>query len=147
MLRPYQSELARKAARRVAKHGLCYLAIEMRVGKTLISMQTAKNLEARSVVFITKLKAIDSILHDYETFGYVHDFNIAVFNYEQIHKHTDVIRAATHSCIISSGYPAVHRGRITRASMRGRRRTWTSKSAVSGSRPSKTIPQPTVIGS
>jgi len=94
MLRPYQSELARKAARRVAKHGLYYLAIEMRVGKTLISMQTAKNLEARSVVFITKLKAIDSILNDYETFGYVHDFNISVFNYEQIHKHTDVIRAA-----------------------------------------------------
>ena len=94
MLRPYQSELARKAARRVAKHGLCYLAIEMRVGKTLISMQTAKNLEARSVVFITKLKAIDSILNDYETFGYVHDFNISVFNYEQIHKHTDVIRSA-----------------------------------------------------
>jgi hypothetical protein len=94
MLRPYQSELARKAARRVAKHGLCYLAIEMRVGKTLISMQTAKNLEARSVVFITKLKAIDSILNDYETFGYVHDFNIAVFNYEQIHKHNDVILAA-----------------------------------------------------
>lgn len=94
MLRPYQSELARKAARRVAKHGLCYLAIEMRVGKTLISMQTAKNLQARSVVFITKLKAIDSILNDYETFGYVHDFNISVFNYEQIHKHTDVIRAA-----------------------------------------------------
>lgn len=94
MLRPYQSELARKAARRVDKHGLCYLAIEMRVGKTLISMQTAKNLQARSVVFITKLKAIDSILNDYETFGYVHDFNIAVFNYEQIRKHTDVIRAA-----------------------------------------------------
>jgi hypothetical protein len=94
MLRPYQSELARKAARRVAKHGLCYLAVEMRVGKTLISMQTAKNLQARSVVFITKLKAIDSIVSDYEAFGFVHDFVIAVFNYEQIHKHTTTIRNA-----------------------------------------------------
>jgi hypothetical protein len=94
MLRPYQSELARKAARRVAKHGLCYLAVEMRVGKTLISMQTAKNLQARSVVFITKLKAIDSIVSDYEAFGFVHDFVIAVFNYEQIHKHTSTIRNA-----------------------------------------------------
>jgi hypothetical protein len=66
----------------------------MRVGKTLISMQTAKNLQARSVVFITKLKAIDSIVSDYEAFGFVHDFVIAVFNYEQIHKHTSTIRNA-----------------------------------------------------
>lgn len=83
MLREYQKALAEKAKGILLELKIVYLAIEMRVGKTLIALETAKLLNCKSVLFVTKKKAIDSILGDYKREGY--QFELTVTNYEQLH--------------------------------------------------------------
>lgn len=88
-LRDYQIELAIKAADKVQEYGLCYIAAEPRCGKTGMAFQTAKLLLSRSVLFITKLKAISSIESDYTGFGFNKNFELTCINYESIHKVLD----------------------------------------------------------
>jgi SNF2 family DNA or RNA helicase len=85
MLRDYQIEIAEKSAEILIGLKIVYLAIEMRVGKTLIALQSAKILNAKNVLFVTKKKAIDSIMSDYVREGF--DFNLTVINYEQVKKY------------------------------------------------------------
>jgi len=85
MLRDYQEELAGQAAEILKKWHIVYLAMEMRVGKTLIALETAKLLNYKNVMFITKLKAISSILADYAAAGY--KYKLTVINYEQAGKY------------------------------------------------------------
>lgn len=94
MLREYQEELAVKAADILLKLKIVYLAMEMRVGKTLISLQTASLIGAKKVLFVTKKKAIPSIIKDYtrEAFPY----ELTVINYEQLHK-----EEPAYDCIIA----------------------------------------------
>jgi hypothetical protein len=84
MLREYQKELARRAYNILKNLRIVYLAAEMRVGKTLVALEAAKLLNARTVLFITKKKAIQSIIDDYNR--EVYGFQLTVTNYEQAGK-------------------------------------------------------------
>ncbi|MGI9143021.1 MAG: hypothetical protein ACR2IJ_07500, partial [Fluviibacter sp.] len=68
------------------KYNILYLAMEVRCGKTVTSMEIAKQFGAKKVLFLTKKKAIGSIKQDYADFGY--DFEIEVINDESMHKAT-----------------------------------------------------------
>lgn len=82
-LRNYQKELANKGVSILAVHGIVYLAMEVRTGKTLTALEIAKLYGSKSVLFITKKKAIKSIEKDYKNFGYT--FNLTVINNESLH--------------------------------------------------------------
>lgn len=84
MLRDYQEDLAQQAFRIAEQLKIVYLVMEMRVGKTLIALRTAELLGAKSVLFVTKKKAIASIQTDYDREDF--DFDILVTNYEQVKK-------------------------------------------------------------
>ena len=85
-LRDYQLKLSNDANAILRRLGFVYLALEVRVGKTAIALNTAKLYGAKNVLFITKKKAIKSIESDYVEFGF--DFNISVINTESLHKVT-----------------------------------------------------------
>jgi len=82
-LRDYQIEIANKAAEILTNNYLVYLSMEVRTGKTVTSLETAKLYGAKNVLFLTKKKAIKSILKDYESFGYT--FRLTVINNESLH--------------------------------------------------------------
>ena len=82
-LRDYQIELANKGVEILRRLQIVYLAMEVRTGKTLTSLQIASLYGAKSVLFITKKKAIKSIEKDYKDFGYT--FNLTVINNESLH--------------------------------------------------------------
>ena len=83
MLRDYQLEIAKKGVEILTNNNLVYLAMEVRTGKTITSLEIAKLYGAKNVLFLTKKKAIKSILSDYNKFGYT--FNINVINNESLH--------------------------------------------------------------
>lgn len=82
-LRPYQAELSKKAILVLNELKIVYLACEVRTGKTAIALETAKLYGAKNVLFLTKKKAIKSILSDYNNFGYT--FGLTVINNESLH--------------------------------------------------------------
>lgn len=82
-LRKYQKELANKGVTILTTYGIVYLAMEVRTGKTLTALEIAKLYGSKSVLFITKKKAIKSIEKDYKNFGYT--FNLTVINNESLH--------------------------------------------------------------
>jgi hypothetical protein len=84
MLRDYQLQNAQKAFEIIKKLHIVYLAMEMRVGKTVTALHTAHLYGAKKVLFVTKKKAINSIQADFIREGY--DFQLTVTNYEQIPK-------------------------------------------------------------
>lgn len=88
MLYPHQIELANKAYQILQKYHIVYLAMEMRVGKTLIALETAKLIGAKNVIFITKKKAINSILEDFNREDY--NYSLTVINFEQAEKYKPV---------------------------------------------------------
>lgn len=83
-LRDYQIDISKQAFEILKKYKLVYLMMSVRTGKTLTALETAKLYGARKVLFLTKKKAIESILQDYNTFGY--KFNLDVLNDESLHK-------------------------------------------------------------
>ena len=85
-LRDYQIELSSHACLLLKSYGIAYLSMQVRTGKTITSLQTAANYGAKSVLFVTKLKAIQSILDDYNNFGFNSKYEIEVINYESLHK-------------------------------------------------------------
>jgi len=89
-LREYQKEIANLAVSILVERRIVYLTMEVRTGKTLTSLEIAKLYGAKNVIFLTKKKAIDSILNDWETFGYDKEFSIEVINDESMHKIQDV---------------------------------------------------------
>lgn len=82
-LRDYQIELANKGVEILRRLQIVYLAMEVRTGKTLTSLQIAILYGAKNVLFLTKKKAIKSIEKDYKDFGYT--FNLTVINNESLH--------------------------------------------------------------
>lgn len=66
--------------------GCAYLRGEVRSGKTLTVLETARLYNAKNVLFLTKKKAISSIKSDYNLFKF--QYNIEVINYESVHKVT-----------------------------------------------------------
>jgi len=83
-LRNYQIELSNKCTEIIRTLKICYLVAEVRTGKTLTALQTAKNLNCKNVLFITKKRAIPSIQSDFDAMGY--DYNLTVINNESLHK-------------------------------------------------------------
>jgi hypothetical protein len=82
--RNYQSDIIKKGTKILGTNRLLYLAMEVRTGKTLTSLGICNNLLIETVLFITKKKAIPSILTDYYTFK--PNFALEVINYESLHK-------------------------------------------------------------
>ena len=83
-LRPYQIDNAKECTEILNKYGLVYLQHTQRTGKTLTALQIAKNVNAKSVLFLTKKKAIQSILSDFSALNY--NYELEVTNYESLHK-------------------------------------------------------------
>lgn len=85
-LRNYQIRLANDATEILKRKGFVYLACQVRVGKTLMALETCKLFKAKKVLFITKIKAFTSIENDYWDFGYIPHFDLTIINKESIHK-------------------------------------------------------------
>ena len=83
-LRKYQIQNALECTEILNKYGLVYLQHTQRTGKTLTSLQIANNVNAKSVLFLTKKKAIQSILSDFSALKY--NYELEVTNYESLHK-------------------------------------------------------------
>lgn len=81
-LRPYQSEIASKAAGLLSEKGIVYLSMEVRTGKTITALEACRLYGVKSVLFLTKLKAIDSVKSDAMNF----DFAVTICNDESMHK-------------------------------------------------------------
>ena len=82
--RNYQIAIIEKGTDILKKHGLLYLAMEVRIGKTLTSLGICEEMGASSVLFLTKKKAMSSIVADNEM---LHpSFELTVINYESMHK-------------------------------------------------------------
>ena len=64
--RKYQAKIIHKAREIVNKYGFVYLAMEVRTGKTLTALGIAQACGFKNVVFLTKKKAISSIVDDYQ---------------------------------------------------------------------------------
>jgi superfamily II DNA or RNA helicase len=83
-LRNYQIEISNKATDILNSSGWCYLNLATRTGKSFTSLQTAENIGAKTVLFLTKKKAITSVLNDYNLLQ--PNYTIQVTNYEQATK-------------------------------------------------------------
>lgn len=85
-LRDYQIEISNKANTILKRFKLVFLICEVRTGKTLMALNTAKLYGAKNVLFLTKKRAISSIENDYNDFGYSSDYKITIINNESLHK-------------------------------------------------------------
>lgn len=83
-LRSYQKDLIESGISILSKHSIVYYALEMRLGKTFISLFTANHFNPKLVYFITKKKAIENIQRDFEQTSF--NFILKVYNYESLHK-------------------------------------------------------------
>ena len=82
--RDYQEKLSSDAVDILHRKKCVLLAMMVRTGKTITSLETCRKFEAKRVLFITKIKAFSSIQNDYDNFGY--DFNLTIINRESLHK-------------------------------------------------------------
>lgn len=83
-LRDYQENISDKASEILNKFHIVYLAMEVRTGKTLTALATAKKYKAKKVLFVTKKKAIEDIQSQADQMEA--DYFLYVTNYEQLHK-------------------------------------------------------------
>lgn len=82
--------------------------MQVRTGKTLTALATADKYGAKGVLFVTKKKAIQSILDDHAGIG--SPFQLEVINYEQLHNYTgdpDLIILDEAHCLGQFPKPAV----------------------------------------
>tara|TARA_Y100000033_G_scaffold8224_5_gene7306 strand:- start:2409 stop:3638 length:1230 start_codon:yes stop_codon:yes gene_type:complete len=82
--REYQKDIIQKGLGVIKKSRFLYLSMEVRTGKTLTAMGIADLLPVKSMLFITKKKAISSIQYDYDMLEPGYD--LQVINYESLHK-------------------------------------------------------------
>jgi len=83
-LREYQVEISKKALEVLQDKKIVYLAMAPRCGKTLTALNVCELYGAKSVLFVTKKKAMSSIESDYASMPF--SFDLAVINTESIHK-------------------------------------------------------------
>jgi hypothetical protein len=84
-LRDYQMSISNAASNLLKQYKIAYLSMQVRTGKTITALNTAKIYGAKNVLFVTKLKAIPGIAKDAAHF----DFNTYIINFESLHKVTD----------------------------------------------------------
>lgn len=82
-LRDYQQNIAFQGFEILKKKGIVYLQMQVRTGKTLTALEICKFANAKNVLFLTKKKAINSVLNDYNTCGY--SYALKVINNESMH--------------------------------------------------------------
>jgi hypothetical protein len=113
-LRPYQKEIVKKGYQILRDFKILYLALEMRLGKTFISLSIAELLNVKRVLFVTKKKAISSVEKDYSETGY--KFFLNIVNYEQLHKITGnydlIICDEAHNGIAAYPKPSVRANKL-----------------------------------
>jgi hypothetical protein len=83
-LRDYQKDIASRGALILLNHGLLCLFMEVRTGKTITALETARRNGYKSVLFLTKKKAVASIEADYKTLN--PGYKLHVTNMEQAGK-------------------------------------------------------------
>jgi hypothetical protein len=86
-LRDYQIKISNEASEILQRKKLVCIFAQVRTGKTLMALQTCQNFKAKSVLFITKKKAISSIESDYIQFGFT--FDLIAINRESLHTITN----------------------------------------------------------
>ena len=86
-LRPYQIEISTTGSVVLQNLKIVYLCMEVRTGKTLTALQTANLYGSKSVLFLTKKRAISSIQNDYDLLK--PNYKLTVINNESLHKVTD----------------------------------------------------------
>lgn len=82
ILRDYQNNIVQEAKTILNQFGIVYLAMEVRTGKTATALTIAKDY--KRVLFITKKKAIQSILDDFSALNY--NYELVVINNESMSK-------------------------------------------------------------
>ena len=82
--RDYQKDIIKKASNILRDVKFVYLSMEVRTGKTLTSLGTLDLMSVNKVLFITKKKAIGSIIVDYKLPE--PNYELEVINYESLHK-------------------------------------------------------------
>ena len=95
-LRDYQVDIANKAVEVLKVNKIVYIAAQVRCGKTLMALETARLFGANKVLFLTKKKAISSIIGDYNDFNYTQHFTLEVMNDESMHKLIDKYDLVVH---------------------------------------------------
>lgn len=83
-LRDYQIELAEKGSKIISEHGFLYMAVAVRLGKSITSMAIAESVGAKNVLFVTKKKALSSVQSDYLAF--MPPFQMEILNWGSEHK-------------------------------------------------------------
>lgn len=83
-LRDYQKKIVSDGLGIIKEHGMLYLSMEVRLGKTATSLAIADRIGAKNVLFLTKLKVIPGIKKDHKDFGF--KSNLTCVNYESLHK-------------------------------------------------------------
>jgi hypothetical protein len=86
-LRDYQVDIARKACDIMRFKNFVYLSMSVRTGKTLTSLEASRLYGAKSVLFVTKKKAIDSVEDDFKKLD--PNFSLFVINWQSMHKIPD----------------------------------------------------------
>jgi len=82
-LRQYQKDLSKQGFETLKKLKIVYFAMEVRTGKTLTALETAKLYGSKKVLFLTKKKAINYILSDFKALNY--NYELTVINNESVH--------------------------------------------------------------
>lgn len=83
-LRPHQIKKSNDLLKVLRTYKCAYLLGQVRSGKTITVLETAKLYGSKNVLFLTKKKAISSIQSDFDKVGY--NYKITIANYEIIHK-------------------------------------------------------------
>ena len=86
-LRDYQVSISQQGVEKLRTLGIVYYALQVRVGKSAVALETCRLFGAKKVLFLTKKKAISSIEDDYRDFGFT--FDLTVINNESLHKIKD----------------------------------------------------------
>lgn len=100
-LRDYQIDISDRGCDILRQYKILCLAAEVRSGKTLISLETARKYGSIHVLFVTKLKAMSSIQDDYNVLN--PEFKLSLINYESLHKVEDltfdfIVADEVHKC-------------------------------------------------
>jgi hypothetical protein len=86
-LRDYQEVIALQACDLMQTHGVAYLAMEVRTGKTFTALHACSLFGAESVLFVSKLNALGSLRMDYEVMqGMGANYQVEFINWESLHK-------------------------------------------------------------
>lgn len=82
--RPAQLEISKLGYEILREHMICYLAMEERTGKTLTSILMAEMCDIRTVLIVTKKKALNDWVKTLAQFPHEKKYNVT--NYHQAHK-------------------------------------------------------------